>query len=279
MGQNSTPQRKIRVLISTKEETFIKLSEDFIPITQSLIWDVGRFFLRKNYSSLVKEDQFKDYLQSLQIANRFKKFKPLIEDINNPGDVFESPSFIEQIIKTDDVFLRKLQESNLFKSHFRQNKDSSIWIVPIFNQHFNPENINYTESLVSWANDDAIDLFLLLHDKDLYMTDREAQKVVSIDSSWGLSENSWLKMMINEGRVFVFKHQPDEDVFCKDIVWNNDLSNLSSEAIMNTLQAPEIIAKNLQLSESVGSIMDKSALSSAIDTEADGCDFSFKFLD
>lgn len=279
MGQNSTPQRKIRVLISTKEETFNKLSYGFIPITQSLIWDVGHFFLRKNYSSLVKQDQFRDYLQSLQIENRFGKHNPLITDINNPGDVFESPSFIEQFIKGNNAFLSKLQESNLFKTHFRQNKDGSIWIVPVFSHYFNPDNINYTESLVSWASDEDIDLFLLLHDKDLYTTDRESQKVTSIDSSWGLHENSCLKKMINEGRVFVFKHQPDEDVFCKNIVWNKELSTLTSEAIMNTLQAPEIIANNMHLSESVGSIMDRSALSSAIDAEAGGCDFSFKFLD
>lgn len=279
MEQNSTPQRNTRVLISTKEETFNKLSADFTPITQLLNWDVGRFFLRKNYSSLVKEEQFREYLQSLQVMNRFKRSKPLIDDINNPGDVFESSSFIEQILNTDNVFLRKLQDSCLFKSRFRQNRDGSIWIVPILNQHYNPDNIIYTESLVSWANEDNVDLFLLLHDKDLYATDREAQKVMSEDPSWELQENSQLKKMIDGGRVFVFKHQPDEDVFCKNIVWNKDLSDLTIEAIMNTLLAPEIIANNIHFSESVGSIMDKCSLSSAIDNEANGCDFSFKFLD
>lgn len=263
MAQNNLHIEKKRLIISTKNDTFTKIN-GFIPIQQCLSWEIFKFILSNSYDKLLDDENFRTYMSSI------------VDNIYNPDSDFNFSD--EEKNKIRGVII----DTDFYKSRFLQNANNSIWVIPILNETFNKNNIDYIENFISCASSDEYDVYLLLHDKDLFRETKCAHQVSDSDKdSFGINYNEFpplLKERIEKNKTFVFKHQRDEDSYCRLIVWNKNLSSLSISSIIETLT---LVVDNLKITDSINKQLCKNKMEEEFckATEKRSYDFSVKFLD
>ena len=175
-------------------------------------------------------------------------------------------------------FLDRVSKSDFVKKHFLQKEE--IFILPIINDNYSQDNVKYVEKLVEWLYEDGVDLFLLLHDKDIFNTSEPIKQKRVTPKTKYLSEISLedekLKSLIENGKVYAFIHEEDKDAYYKGIV--KSINRIDVEKIVEILNDPTI-SLNQGLFEKLGSNMTKNEIEKVFEAaDKKGCDFSKQFL-
>ena len=118
------------------------------------------------------------------------------------------------------------------------------------------------------------DLYLLLHDKDLYSDHKKNQPVSDRDELGSkLEDSSLLKTLINDNKVFVFQHN-DQDEYYKKIIKKLDI--LSINEIIKKLEEQALV---VLFAKKISKYMRKSEMEKDLDDEeSNKYDFSKPFL-
>ena len=231
-----------RLIITTKA---VKSLKGFDPIDTKVDWGLAHLLLLKYYKQVIKEPEFSGFLQGIQVENRVGRSKPLI-DIENPDfSIFNNDVFKPYQETCSDLLMRTKHLSSIFL----KNSVGSVWVVPTYYESYVDTNIEYIEQLIRWGKTEDTDLYLLLHDKDIYNTQEPVpQHLVNINDSLlskkvsDSDELDELKELIKGKRVFVFIHAADRDDYYKYIVWNEKLSSKSVNDLTDLL---EVVSENL----------------------------------
>lgn len=276
-----------RILITTKVSNYDGHFTNFMPIQQVYDWDACYFLLKKFFSEIIQQENngFKTSFSEFKIkdSNTDEEFDL---DITNENFI-DDKDFVEQIVNNSEVysrFISKLKTSTFLKKQLLQNEDSNIWIFPTISDNYVDKNVNYIESLIKWSKKDNPegDLYLLLHDKDIFSTiepiKHHKAEYGEASLSKTIKDNSSLMSLIRDGKVFVFIHNSDEDCYCKNIVNNPQLYQMDVSTIVNILTC---IHKNFSLSLELAKQMRISDMHSTINKLSNDnfCDFSLKFLE
>ena len=232
------------------------------------------------HSDIFRNDKFQQYLKNLTFIEPetnesdsiFSDNIGFSYDVVFGNDNFENwvntaenkKEFINSILETNDRYL------------IRKHIDSEVYVVPVMNDSFESCNVRFVEFLISALKKDGDDFYLLLHDKDLYGTDRGCHLVKKEDED--LRSINWsvfpmLDSLVGKGKVYVFRHDSDNDYYYDNIVLK--LNKLKSEEIVKKLDNPAML-----LAEQLGMPMRKSEIEKRIAGASDqlSYDFSKQFL-
>lgn len=246
-------------------------------------YDLYKLYSEKHSSSVFTISEFLCFLQSeLKIKDELGRtntfFKDKSPDWFSYDNVFPDENFkkwikqkrnkgklIKKLVATEADFL------------IRKREGQEIYILPVLNNGFDKQNIKYIERIIGALKEkDGGDMYLLLHDKDLY-DDNQKHHPVSNGDRLGvkLEDNSILKALINDNKVFVFQHTINEDKFYSDIIL--ELGDLSTDEIIKKLEEQ---AQVVLFGKKISKCMMRSEMEKAIDAEGSNkYDFSKPFLD
>ena len=271
-----------RVLITTKLSNYPGHFRDFVTLDEISDWGVCKMLIKYFHTDIfIPADN--------SFRSRFEEFTIIDPDTDDVlpvdfsrNDFIDNLEFKRQVVDNPVVFrhfIEALGNSDFLKKSLLNNKDGSIWVMPTINDNYHDDNISYIESLISFAGRDCSELILLLHDKDIYNTKESikhhqvAKSDISLSSI--IQDDSALMSLINGGKVFVFIHNSDEDTYCKSIVNNENLKEMtSSEIIDNLVELP----KNVAFSTQLGGVRRLSEMESIIENTKENYDFSKVFI-
>lgn len=243
-------------------------------------FDIYKMLMAK-YGSMFNHQDFTRFLESLSLQDEAGEDSLIFQNLEsfNYKSVFENDNFITWISDNNnkDSFLSNLcqcKDLHLLRKH----NSFEIYIVPTYSDTFAPENVSYIELLVNKLKKGDEEVYLLLHDKDLYETGKECHHA-SPEDSFGLKdmhkyETVW--SLINSRKVFVFKHDTSVDDFYNNIVLK--LDELSIDGFMKAL-AIKLDASNFTLSEILGKLMSEEEMKDALKGCGSQYDFTKSFLD
>jgi len=145
--------------------------------------------------------------------------------------------------------------------------------VPVLNESYKEQNVLFVESLIKALKKDNDDLWLLLHDKDLYEHEKKYHKVDKNDifPDNNITSNENLYTLITTNRVFTFIHQISDPFFEKVI---SKLENISVDMIVEELEEH----KRVDFAKDIASKMKKKDMVSIINNSTESFDFSKPFL-
>ena len=274
---------KRRLLITTYSNQYKNHFIGFSAIEQPLDWEVCRFLLAFYLGCFEKDD----------LQEAIREFTLVDPDTGDPYDIsiddgclfYDDPVFIEQIVKNEEKYGR-LQQNMMslpfINQKLLQNSDGTVWVVPLLKERYQNDNVDYVECLINWAGKDVDELYLLLHDKDLYQIDKPHHQVNKEDPDLSAYSSDKVLLMkhIEKSRVFVFVHASASDDYCKSIVHNPDLSHLSFDSILTILYDGEKMAKrNCELTKQLGKCMCKKEIEEKLKSASGPYDFSISFLE
>lgn len=275
-----------RILITTKNETFENYYKtDFYNIDSP--FNIG--ICKTWYQNIISDTDFSNYIKNITL----KKAGGREIQLTDPKYLFYSGSknqeakifadrFQEKINNDAEFrqnFLQKVMDSSFCKKKFLRNKDDSIWMVPTINDNYSDDNVNYILNLIAWASEDGAELYLLVHDKDIYNTQNAISnhkvKIEDNEISQLLKKSKALTELIDEGKVFVFTHQ-GTDTFFQKIVTEKDILKKNAD---NAIEILKYYNNTRNLFATCGKKMKHKGIVGAIKKNEEECDFSINFLE
>lgn len=273
----------LKILITTKIANYNGHFLNFKSIQATYDWNVCYFLLKYYYSKIFrKEDE--SFIKEFQ---DFKIIDPDTDDevvIDFSQNTFiDDPDFVEQIVNNPDLykhFIALLKKSSFLQNTLLQNNDGSIWVLPTINDSYKEDNVLYIESIIRWSRKNNEDLYLLIHDKDIYNTIDSIRHHKVTKNEQALStcirKDSQLMNLIESEKVYVFIHNSDEDSYFKNIINSNNLSEKKVSEIIDHLV---YVYNNCHLSEELGKELQLEKIQSILNKSNRSCDFSKKFLE
>lgn len=282
-------QKNKKLLITTKENVLNSLSKepDLFKVFDGCTWEVYKYLLNYRYANLYDklfcdEKTLENYLKDLKTFDKLANDNvPVFEDSSVDCCFADNKTFIGWLGEKDnkDVFLKNVLGMNTpFLVKKRENAE--LYVAPVLNDNYNDNNVCYIEELINVIKgSEEDDLYLLLHDKDLYKNvdgGIKHRKVTVNDASISDKVNSKqkLKEMINKERVFVFTHQ-DSDNYYTQII--QKIITITIDRVVQAL-TDELFLNNLVLFEKLGNCMSKSEMEQAYNSFNNNCDFSKPFM-
>ena len=273
MGQNNK-----KIIISLRVDIVDTTSfVNYSPHDECI--EVYKMLLNK-YISMFDDEKFKSYLKELKYTNMVKIEKNIFPENIDYSKIFFNENFNKWISKEYNTkkFMEELIKTN-DKHLIRKHKKAEIYVVPVLNEDFDYENVVYTVALIKALKKEGDDLWLLLHDKDLYSSDRSCRLVQKGDDNLVLLEGEKLcnlNNLVDGKRVYVFRHESNADDYYDKIVLQLDDEKLTSEEIVKRLDNPAIL-----LAEKLGEKMMRKEIKQGIfDAQASlSYDFSKQFLE
>lgn len=232
--------------VFNKEKFLVHLKSD-LKIEDEL-GEMKSFFMEKNDTDFSYNKVF--------LNDNFKRW---IECDGNKG------KFIEYLVETDAEFL------------VRKHDEKEIYIFPVLNKGFDKHNIKYIETIIgTFMEEDSDELYLLLHDKDLYNGPNKHHPVSDRDElGLKLDDGSVLKTLINDNKVFVFQHIDQDKYYCEII---KKLNILSIDEIIKKLEEQ---AQVILFGKQISKCMRKREMESVLADEKENNKYNFSepFLD
>ena len=276
-------QRNRKILITAKESVLTSLEADLFKVFDGCKWEVYKYLLKFRYSKLYnklffEKNTLRDFLDGLQTTNAAGRVISVFMGPVDCGFVEKDP-FKNWLLKdknTDDFLNNLFGMDTPFLVKKRENAE--LYVAPVLNDNYNDNNVCYVEELINVIKgSEEDDLYLLLHDKDLYKNvdgGIKHRKVTVNDANLSDKVNSMqkLKEMINKERVFVFTHQPTDNYY-KRIV-----SELNNIAVGNIVDILYTISHNVDFASSIGNEMTITRMRECIAGEKEFYDFSKKFF-
>lgn len=222
---NTTNNSCQKVIITVRmEPTFFNLDSltNYRPYIEGC-FDVYKQYLEKNGSLLFTNQVFLDYLRNeLSVENEVREpfffFQAKKDEDFSYETVYKDDNFNKWLESEGNKnrFLYKLEET---KQQFliRKHNDHEIYVLPVLNSNFDTLNSQYIETVIKTLKKEDDDLYLLLHDKDLYNFSNKFHRVAPNDGHVLLNSESTLLSLIDSIKVFVFYHQ-DDDPFYTEII-------------------------------------------------------------
>lgn len=270
-----------KIIISVRVDQIDPTSlANYSPHGDSKCFEVYKMMLLKEHITLFDNEEFKSYLKGLKFINQVGKEMLIFPDNIDCSKVFNNDNFKTWIENDENTmnFIKQLIKTN-DKHLIRKHNTEEIYVVPVLNEDFNDENVEYTEKLIEALKKKDDDLWLLLHDKDLYNSDRSCHLVKKDDD--GLvpieGENRHeLNNLVEGKRLFVFRHESNADYYYDCIVLQLDDEKLTSEGIVKRLDNPAIL-----LAEKLGEKMMKKEIEQGLSDAPTSIsyDFSKQFLE
>lgn len=277
-----------KVIITIKYDTpgLCESMTDYLPFGEECLDLYKMLFLK--YSNVFTDPEFINFLKELTYQSKaegethiFNKerfdydavfnnevFKEWIESSKSPNEAMTNKEVFEKMILRTE-----------YKYLIRKHNKCELYVLPVLNKEYDNQNIEYIENIVKVFKKDNEDLYLLLHDKDLY-DDSKMHHPVSNSDKLGikLEDTSKLKSLINDNKVFVFQHknEKDGDAYYKDIILK--LNDLSTKEIIEKLEEQ---ARVVLFAKKISKCMRKSEMEEFMGSEIenDKYDFSKPFID
>lgn len=270
MGQNKII---ISVRISDVNCAFTKYS----PHGGEKCFEAYKLLLKKN-SEVFADDDFLYFLKSIFVEeDGEKEFFFEEQDRFNFNSVFENDNFTDWIKSKENKiqFIIQLTQRLNDKQIIRKHNTEEIYVVPLLNDSYNDENVEYTEKLIAALRQDGDDLWLLLHDKDLYSINKSYHPANISEFHEGRHEVlncSELKSLIENNKVFTFIHS-DSDHFFAEVI--NKLDELTIDGIISEL----VKSRNVvSFTKEIAKCIKKGDMTKVLEN-APKYDFSKKFLE
>lgn len=269
MGQNKII---ISVRISDVNCAFSKYS----PYGDEKCFEAYQLLLKKN-SEVFADDDFILFLKSIFIEEDGEKeffFKG--QHSFNFNSVFENDNFTDWIKTEENIiqFIVQLTQRMNNKHIIRKHNTEEIYVVPLLNDSYNDENVKYTEKLIAALKQDGDDLWLLLHDKDLYSI-KEPYHLANL-SEFNKGHVVYncveLKTSIENNKVYTFIHQ-DSDQFFTEVI--NKLDELTLDDIIEEFEKH----KRVDFAKKVAQCIRKQEMTNEIVNAEESYDFSEQFLE
>ena len=227
---------KLRIVITVKKDKYNNRFNGFVPINR-LDKEACLSLVKHHYSDL------RDLLPN-EVTQ-----KGILDDlIFSRGD----DGYFDALFKEDsfDDVVKAVLNSSFYREKVLQNQAGNIWVLPASDM----TSQEYINDLITWAEEDKTDLYLLLHDKDIYNTLEGQIEVIThcvdIKDEYLCKDiMNPLEGLVNNKRVFVFIHDTDRDDYYKYIVSNSQLSTMSPSNIIQILEGAH---KNIAFSNLLG---------------------------
>lgn len=234
----------------------------------------------KKYSNVFDNQDFISYLKGLKYINQLEREMSIFPDNIDYSKVVNNDNFqnwIQKKTNKENFICNLIKTNNLYL--IRKHKKAEIYVVPLLNRTFVEENVIYTDMLINAFKKKDDDLWLLLHDKDLYSSDRSCRLVNKNDDGLGqINSDNFCELynLVEGKRVYVFKHDSNADYYYDKIVLQLDDEKLTSERIVNRLNNPAIL-----LAEELGKKIKKNEIELGIINAPNSIsyDFSKQFLE
>lgn len=278
-------QKNKKILITTKENVLNSLSKepDLFKVFDGCTWEVYKYLLNYKYANLYDklfcdEKTLENYLKDLKTFRKLENGNVPVFDSSVDCYFADNETFKGWLGENGnkDVFLKNVLGMNTpFLVKKRMNAE--LYVAPVLNEDYKEENVLYVEELIKCIKvGEGDDLYVLLHDKDLYATEEPitSRKVSSSDSclSEKVNSTSNLKGLIKKEKVFVFTHQPKDDYY-KQIV--TELNNI---AVVNIVDILFTIRHNVDFASSIGDMNLITSMRNFIASENEFYDFSKRFF-
>ena len=211
--------QKNKIIISTR--LLDGLREQYVPFISTL--EVYQILIKAHSDVLINE-KLQHFLLSLSWHDdendRAIPFFPSIERINSSmfdnnrhfkkwlQEKSNQNKFIKNICATNDRYL------------VRKKNNEEIYVTPLLSDDFSMNNVEYIEKLLESIVKEGDNIYLLLHDKDLFKEQTRCYQVKACDVSSYVNEVSYpiLTSLIDNGRVCVYIHGEGLDVCYDDII-------------------------------------------------------------
>lgn len=271
-------QQVIKIIVSVKISNIpSELLASYDPFTEGC-FEIYKSLMEK-HGNVFSCNAFKTYLKTLFIENEIGQEELFFgqNDTFSYDTVFYDDNFNEWINNGENKcsFLSKLGKTD-YTHLIKKHKNQELYVIPVLNEDFHEDNLSYIEKIIERFENGNDKLYLLLHDKDIYLNGKTKHKATKNDVfEKDLGTFPKLKKSIEDGRVFVFQHDPAKDDYYNQIVLK--LDTITIDEIIKILDYKD---PNYILSDKIGKIMLKKDIEENLKKSNDsGVDFSKDFLD
>lgn len=257
--------KKIRIVLTVKQDKYDSRFSGFVPID---------CLDNEACLSLVKH-HYSDFRHILPDEVTHKTL--LEETIISRGDEGYFDALFQDQIFPDVV--TAVLNSTFYKEKVLQNLAGNIWVLPACDV----TSQEYINDLITWAEEDSTDLYLLIHDKDIY--DTQGGQIEIITHRVDIKDDNLCKEIVNplkdliqNNKVFVFIHDTDRDDYYKYIVSNPRLSTIAPSSIVEILEGAH---ENLAFTNQLGQLSTYEEMMKFLTAAGENSkkyDFSKKFI-
>ena len=268
--------KKIIISVKVNQVDLTSLA-NYSPFGDPKCFEVYKYLIKKNID-VFKNDSFITYLKTISTKYDGSQVS-LFDSLNSLdyGTVFEDENFIGWIkTKKNKIgFIDKLLLTN-DKYFIRKHKTEEIHVVPVLNEDFNDENVKYTDALITALKKKGDDLWLLLHDEDLYDSNSNypyhKADISEFHQGHVVNNCNKLKKLIINNKVFTFIHQ-DSDSFFSEVI--KKLDELTLDDIIKELEKH----KRVDFAKKIAKCIKKGDMTSVLKKARETYDFSEQFLE
>lgn len=247
---------------------------NYAPYGDEKCFEVYKMLLSK-YNDVFTNENFISFLKGISYEYEGSS-EPVFNDPNffNYDSVFQDDSFIDWIKSEENkrIFINHLimmNDGHIIRKHITEE----IYVVPLLNDFYQDANVKYIEELVNALRQEHDDLWLLLHDKDLYEREERYHQAdkSEFENIPAFSNCPKLITLIENNKVYTFIHQ-NSDHFFSEVI--KKLDELTLKDIIK-----EIENKRIEFAKDIAMKIKKEEMISLLENANETYDFSKPFLE